>query len=137
MKKSTKKILSIIALVISAFFAEQYRSNDNKTSLNIEEIINSRQSGQIVNFDAQVIKLLRDDLKGDKHQKLIMKINKYTLLLAHNIDIAPRVPVKVGDIINVQGEYEWNKQGGLVHWTHRSNNKHPDGWIKHKNIKYQ
>jgi hypothetical protein len=137
MTKYSKKIFSIIALVISAFFAKQYINADEGTSSKIEEIINTRQSGQMVNFEAQVIKLLRDDLKGDKHQKLIMKINKHTLLLAHNIDIAHRIPVKVGDTITVQGEYEWNEQGGLVHWTHRSNNNHPEGWIKHKNTKYQ
>jgi hypothetical protein len=91
----------------------------------------------MVNFEAEVIKLLRDDLKGDKHQKLIMKTNRHTLLLAHNIDIAPRIPVRVGDTIIVQGQYEWNEQGGLVHWTHRSNNEHPHGWVKHNNTKYQ
>ena len=137
MSKPNKKILSIIALVISAFFAQRFINVENQFSSNIEEVINARQSGQIVNFEARVIKLLRDDLKGDKHQKLIMKTNAHTLLLAHNIDIAPRIPVKVGDTIIVQGEYEWNDQGGLVHWTHRSNNQHPGGWIKHKNIKYQ
>ena len=136
MTKSAKKIVSIIALVISAFFAEKFINGNNESS-RIEEIISIRQSGQIVNFEAQVIKLLRDDLKGDKHQKLIMKIKNHTLLLAHNIDIAPRIPVKIGDTLVVQGEYEWNDQGGLVHWTHRSNNQHPGGWVLHKNIKYQ
>jgi hypothetical protein len=136
MNKRTTKILSIFALVISAFFAEKFIQKDNKSNSNIAEIINARQSGKMVNFEARVIKLLRDDLKGDKHQKLIMKTGKYTLLLAHNIDIAPRIPVKIGDKIGVQGEYEWNEQGGLVHWTHRSNNAHPAGWINHKNIKY-
>lgn len=137
MTKFNNKILSIIALVISAFFAEQYLFADVKPKSKIEEVIYARQSGQMVNFEAEVIKLLRDDLKGDKHQKLIMKTNRHTLLLAHNIDIAPRVPVRVGDTIFVQGQYEWNEQGGLVHWTHRSNNEHPGGWIKHKNTKYQ
>jgi hypothetical protein len=136
MNKRTTKIFSILALVISAFFAEKFIQNDYKNKSNIEEIIKGRQSGEIVNFEARVVKLLQDDLKGDKHQKLIMKTGSYTLLLAHNIDIAPRVPVKKGDKIIVQGKYEWNKQGGLVHWTHRSNNEHPAGWINHKNIKY-
>ena len=98
--------------------------------------VNADQAGQMVKFEAEVIKILKDDLKGDKHQKLIIKKGNQTILLAHNIDIAPRIPVKIGDIIIVNGEYEWNEQGGVVHWTHRSNNQHPAGWVNHKNIKY-
>jgi hypothetical protein len=28
------------------------------------------------------------------------------------------VPIGLGDRIRFRGMYEWNEQGGLVHWTH-------------------
>jgi hypothetical protein len=135
MSKQPIKIFVILLVAISLFFIEKIYSFKSEYT-DIEKIIKSRQSGQIVIFEGEVVKVLKDDLKGDKHQKFILKINEYTVLLVHNIDIAPRVPAIKGDILIVNGEYEWNNQGGLVHWTHRSTNSHPEGWVKHKNIKY-
>lgn len=87
-----------------------------------------------------VIKLLKDDLEGGKHQRFILKLNSgQTLLIVHNIDIAPRINnLKIGDILSFYGEYEWNNQGGIIHWTHRdTQEKHPHGWLKHKGKTYQ
>jgi hypothetical protein len=44
--------------------------------------------------------------------------NGQTLLVAHNIDLARRVPIGVGDRVTFRGMYEWNNLGGLIHWTH-------------------
>ncbi|MCF6318051.1 MAG: DUF3465 domain-containing protein [Proteobacteria bacterium] len=90
-----KKIIGIVVLLISAFYVENKLNTHEKTE-QIERLFNSRISGKMVTFDATVLKLLKDDLKGDKHQKLILKTRNKTLLLAHNVDIAPRVPVKKG-----------------------------------------
>ena len=149
MKKKSNKIISIIALIISAYFANnyvkennnpvtyqketQYKSTSNKQ---LETLIKKRQSNVIITLDARVINILSDDNQGDRHQRMIVKSGKNTLLLAHNIDIAPRVPVKKGDLLKVRGEYEWNDKGGVVHWTHRSTSSHADGWIIHNNKKY-
>jgi len=46
-----------------------------------------------------------------------------TVLIEHNLSLAPRVPVAVGEPVVVHGEYIWNAQGGLIHFTH----KDPDG----------
>ncbi|NTS76459.1 DUF3465 domain-containing protein [Catenovulum sp. SM1970] len=100
----------------------------------------NKRSDLQIQFKARVIKLLPDDLKGSKHQRFIVKLaSKQTLLIAHNIDLAPKInSLKVGDWVEVYGEYEWNNKGGVVHWTHHDPKKrHTDGWIKHKNILYQ
>ncbi|MDX2215672.1 MAG: DUF3465 domain-containing protein [Oculatellaceae cyanobacterium bins.114] len=81
----------------------------------------------------RVISILPDDNDGDRHQRFIVRLaNSQTLMVAHNIDIAPRVSgLRVGDQVYVYGEYEWNSQGGVIHWTHHDpNRRHVDGWIQ-------
>lgn len=87
-----------------------------------------------------VIRVLKDDNKGSRHQKFILKLSSgQTLLIAHNIDIAPRIhAIANGDYVQFYGEYEWNKKGGVVHWTHKDpNGYHVGGWLKHKGKTYQ
>ena len=65
--------------------------------------------------------------------------SKQTVLVVHNIDLAPRVDdLKIGDKILFSGEYQWNAQGGLIHWTHHDpRGRHTAGWIKHGGNTYQ
>jgi len=38
----------------------------------------------------------------------------------------------VGDSVAFKGEYEWNAEGGVIHWTHRDpEGAHVAGWLKH------
>lgn len=78
-----------------------------------------------------VDRLLRDDTKAPRHQRFVVRIDHgLTLLFAHNIDVAPRVPFKRGDTIAFRGKYVWNEQGGVVHWTHRDKrDRNAGGWI--------
>lgn len=98
----------------------------------ILDAVAKKQSGVIVQGFAAVKSILPDDDQGAKHQKFIAALeNGHTLLFTHNIDIAPRVPVKLADMIEFRGQFEWNAEGGLVHWTHHDPDmKHADGFIK-------
>ena len=149
MFKQIKKVIAIVLVVIIIFFISADYDYLHKTSSEtitaknennkLKKIIESKQSGKIITINTQVLKVLSDDVQGDKHQRLILKVlnSNITLLLAHNIDIAPRVPVIKGDIILVHGQYEWNEKGGIIHWTHRDiKNKHPNGWVDYKNKRY-
>jgi hypothetical protein len=136
LSKLTQKILATVIILTVAFFLSDYQTletaNDNKP------LFTQQQTGKIITVDATVIKLLADDVTGSRHQKMILKVAGKTLLLAHNIDIAPRIPVTVGAKINVRGQYEWNEKGGLIHWTHRDKkNKHTHGWVEFNNKRYQ
>ena len=96
---------------------------------------NIQVSGQGV-----VTKLLPDDNSGSKHQKFIVKLpGGQTVLIAHNIDLAPRVyGLRAGDSIEFNGEYGWNEKGGVLHWTHKDpKGLHPAGWLKHGGHTYQ
>jgi uncharacterized protein DUF3465 len=87
-----------------------------------------------------VAKILPDDNDGSRHQRFIVRLSSgQTILIAHNIDRAPRVSsLNEGDIVSFSGEYEWNPKGGVVHWTHRdSDGRHSAGWIRHDGQAFQ
>lgn len=87
-----------------------------------------------------VTRLLSDDNDGSRHQRFIVKLETgQTLLVAHNIDLAPRiVSLKVGDEVGFFGEYDWNPKGGTIHWTHHDpQGRHAAGWLKHEGRMYQ
>ncbi len=100
----------------------------------------NRQSDVQVNGSGIVIRTLADDKKGSQHQRFLVKLSSgNTILIAHNIDLAPRInALREGDRVQFYGEYEWNEKGGVVHWTHRDpRGNHENGWLKHKGATYQ
>lgn len=105
----------------------------------IEEAFQNNQSNIQVKQVGTIISILSDDTVGDCHQRIIVQlINEQTLLIAHNIDIAPRVPNPIiGKKLKFYGEYEWNSEGGVIHWTHKDpNGTHINGWLEYEGLKY-
>lgn len=105
----------------------------------IEKAFKNKQSNLWVKSSGEVVGILPDDLEGSRHQRFIVRLNNdQTLLISHNIDIAPRVSdFQVGDQVSFYGEYEWNDKGGAVHWTHHDPQfRRAGGWIEHKGKKY-
>lgn len=87
-----------------------------------------------------VSKVLSDDNDGSRHQRFILRLaSGQTLLVAHNIDIAPRLPsLQSGDSVEFNGIYEWSSQGGTIHWTHHDpSGQHPTGWLKYNGSTYK
>lgn len=86
-----------------------------------------------------VQRVLSDDSEGSRHQRFIVRLpNDHTVLIAHNIDLAQRVPLSMGDAVSFYGEYEWNERGGVVHWTHHDPRGRRDGgWIRHEGTTYR
>jgi hypothetical protein len=98
-----------------------------------------RRSGVIVESVGIVERILPDDLQGSRHQRFIIRLHiDHTLLVSHNIDIAPRIPLAEQDAVEFRGQYEWNERGGVVHWTHHDpDGLHPGGWIRHRGALYE
>lgn len=106
----------------------------------IASAFSNRENSIQVSGQGSVIILLGDDNDGSRHQRFIIKLSSgHTLLIAHNIDLAPRInSLREGDLIQFYGEYEWNDKGGGIHWTHRDpNDSHAGGWLQHQGQRYQ
>ncbi|HDV5283959.1 TPA: DUF3465 domain-containing protein [Vibrio cholerae] len=130
------KLFLAFWLVFTSLFSVGLHANDAV----LQQAYQSQQSDLQVQGFGQVAKVLPDDNDGSRHQKFILKLNSgQTLLVAHNIDLAPRIPnLKVGDSVEFYGEYEWNKKGGVLHWTHKDpQNRHAHGWLKHNGQVYE
>ncbi len=152
-----KKFLIIIFICIGAFaFVSRFTDNFSvssikaflpfaKTELSTGDIalknaFENKINGFQVGGSGRVIKILPDDNQGSRHQRFILKLDSgQTLLIAHNIDLAPKINgLEVDDQVNFYGQYEWNSKGGVIHWTHHDpNGQHEGGWLNHDGKMYQ
>jgi len=142
--RQKQRIWLIIAFIVVSYFASKYSPehmfSQSSQPISIEKLFQQKQSNVQLEVTGNVIKLLRDDVNGSRHQRFIIKLaSGHTLLIAHNIDLAHRVDaLYLGDEITAYGEYEWNSEGGVLHWTHHDpENNHPHGWIRHHGLQYQ
>ena len=169
MKKTNMSIGAVIVLLIAAFFGldlntnnkehtqqpansvggeQNSQSHDSNTSNQnqqnglslIQQAFDRRQSNVQVQSIGHVKAVLADDNEGSRHQKFILGLeNGLTVLVAHNIDLAPRIKnIRKGDTVEFYGEYEYTEKGGVIHWTHHDpQNRHVGGWLKHEGEIYQ
>lgn len=154
-QKNNLVIATIIVVLMAAYVGidlKQNNLNDNvaQTSIVEEAAVDDQHKimkaykQQISNIQVQskgeVKAILADDNDGSRHQKMILKLeNGLTVLVAHNIDLAPRVEgLRKGEIVEFYGEYEYSPKGGVIHWTHHDPQaKHVDGWLKYQGKSYQ
>jgi hypothetical protein len=157
-KGTRMKKLLLAALVAAAlfagytFFSSQHGATFNEAPSSISEqsigksdevianAFSNHESHLQVSGQGVVTRLLPDDNIGSRHQRFIIKLSSgQTLLIAHNIDLAPRIgSLREGDSVQFYGEYEWNEKGGVLHWTHRDpNGSHVAGWLQHQGKRYQ
>ena len=105
----------------------------------VEAAFRDGRSDLQVEVSGTVKRILADDDEGSRHQRFLVELaSGHTVLVAHNIDLAPRVAgLRTGDPVRVYGEYEWNERGGVLHWTHRDPaGRHPHGWVEHGGRRY-
>ena len=126
----------------SAQSSTQSRSTDVMVDDQQKILQAYQQQSSNVQVQAQgVVKaILPDDNQGSRHQKMILKLeNGLTILIAHNIDLAPRIDgLRKGDTVEFYGEYEYSQKGGVIHWTHHDpQGKHINGWLKYQGKMYQ
>ncbi len=135
-----------IVLVINYFVLGDRVENEGASPATVAAGSDLRQAFDEQRFNYQVAgegivtRILSDDNDGSRHQRFVLEIEpEFTVLVAHNIDLAPRIePIMVGDVVAFFGEYEWNAQGGVIHWTHHDpDGEHVAGWLEHGGSRYQ
>ena len=158
MSSRIKSLLASVALILLALFsgaqapspgsgttqtaqpATAGNSARNSGNAALTAAFAAQRSNVQLALEGSVSRLLSDDNDGSRHQRFIVTVaGGMTVLVAHNIDLAPRVHnIRQGDAVALYGEYEWNPQGGVLHWTHHDPaGKHTGGWIKHQGLVYQ
>ncbi len=142
-----KRVLIIFVALAGAYYAFEHSSFEGQRSpafqesnAALENVISSRRSGSQVQGSGTVSRILSDDRDGSRHQRFIVQLaSGHTLLIAHNIDLAPRVTnLKAGESVSFFGVYEWNERGGVLHWTHHDPaGHHVAGWLEYNGSRYQ
>ena len=106
--------------------------------MTVEEAFEEKLSDVPLTIEGKVVEILADDTQGRPHQRFVVEISAssasghkgHTVLISHNLERAYRVPIKIGDKVEVHGTYEWNSLGGIIHKTYHDNRGIPeDGWI--------
>lgn len=123
MRVSAKKILSILPLPIiiliiiwhyhfvsftpdvSSAIVQQRTDKELLNNPTVLTAYKNRLSKLQVKGQGTIIKLLKDDLEGSRHQRILLKVNPgQTLLIAHNIDLASRIAdLSVGETLEFYG----------------------------------
>ena len=141
--RSTKSVVTILFVLTALAYGWMQpgifeRHVPFSESSSIDALYENRVSGEMVLFEGEVSRILPDDNKGSRHQRFIVVLpSSRTVLVAHNIDLAARVPLEMHQPVKVFGQYEWNKKGGVVHWTHKDpRGTHTAGWIEYQGRTY-
>src|SRR5215471_424991 len=127
MRRQKQKFYCFVALVLSALIwvgcgrpvqPSQHDELAAADGTQVGRAFKTRASGVQVAGEGVVASILPDDLSGRRHQRFIVRLaSGQTVLVEHNIDIAPRVDgLQPGDTISFSGEYVWTDKGGMVHW---------------------
>jgi hypothetical protein len=131
-------ILLFVVAMLSGFPSQNPTPQDFVTIL--QNAFENQQSDIQIQGNGVVTRILSDDLEVPRHQRFILRISpQQTVLVAHNIDVAERVPdLQIGGFVEFYGEYEWNVEGGVIHWTHHDpDGGHIAGWLKYAGNIYQ
>jgi len=137
-----RAVVLLVAAAAAAYTGGGFVAGGGSTggTAMIMQAFAAKRSNVIVEADGVVTKVLSDDNDGARHQRLVVRVaDGHTVLIAHNIDLAPRVAdVGSGDPISFRGEYEYNERGGVIHWTHHDpDGAQPGGWIRHGGNTYR
>ncbi len=148
-----RKILVLTVMAVTAFIfytqrdeiiSAPSRSATSSLEAGANDLLHRAFEERLSNVQVRgagiVERVLPDDNEGSRHQRFIIRMGTgQTILIAHNVDLAPRVePLAKGDRVEFNGEYEWNERGGVIHWTHHDpQGRHEGGWIRRSGAVFQ
>jgi hypothetical protein len=63
------------------------------------------------------------------HEDFDVTVAGHAVEIDHNLTLAPRVPVAVGDTVTIHGQFEPDPGHPVIHYTHHATASHEGGWI--------
>ena len=105
----------------------------------IVKAFREKRSGVWVQSEGEIVHLLPDDRRPPRHQLFLVELaGGHTIKISHNVDLAPKAPVRKGTRIRFRGRFEHNSKGGVVHWTHHDpKGRKAGGWLEYEGKTYK
>jgi hypothetical protein len=63
------------------------------------------------------------------HEYFLVSVDGHSVEIAYNLSLAPRVPVTVGDVVQVHGEFNPDPGRPNIDYVHKSTGGHESGWV--------
>ena len=93
--------------------------------------LNASRAGEVT-VTGPVVSVLPDWNGPDgPHERFDIRIGDAVVEVDHNLSLARRVPVEVGGIVIVHGQFEPDPGRPVIHYTHHATGRHEGGWIEY------
>ncbi len=135
-------VLVVAAMFLSRLQGHTLTAREAETQSSVactltDALYASHQSGLWTSVSGVVVTVLPDTQGQYRHQRFIVRCgNGHTVLIVNDIDIGQRVPVVPGARVVVHGQFIWDSQGGLLHFTHHDPGGGSGGWILYRGKLY-
>ncbi|MGN6475214.1 MAG: DUF3465 domain-containing protein [Mycobacteriales bacterium] len=70
------------------------------------------------------------------HQVFDISVAGHAVEVDHNLTLAPPVPLTVGDIVVVHGQFNPDPGHPDIDYTHHATGRHPGGWVTLRGHRY-
>lgn len=84
-----------------------------------------------VTVTGTVQQLLRDGHgSAGPHERFVLLVDDVRVEVDHNLTLAPRAPLRVGDSVTVHGQFEPDPGHPVIHYTHHATGRHEGGYLE-------
>jgi hypothetical protein len=131
-------VIAIVVVRLSQHSGLDAARRDQATGCTqVTPAFESHRSGIWLALSARVMRVLPDTDGTHVHQRFIVACSSgQTVLIVNDVSIGERVPVSINARVTVRGQYIWNAEGGLVHFTHHAVGSLQGGWILYQGRLY-
>ena len=103
-QRQIRSLLGLIVLAGAGIVGALQRDDAGTVAERSQPVFAPELDKAWVETFATVYRVLPDDTKGSQHQRfLVHSPDGHSLLIAHNIDLAPRVPIDEGSEVFIRG----------------------------------